>query len=87
MANKARAIALDLINYQLKNRDVGRGFSMRIVFQERMFARQYYILGWEGGVDTKLYFRYLEDAIDCVREIDKMCERSQREAVREATTR
>ena len=49
MANKARAIALDLINYQLKNRDVGRGFSMRIVFQERMFARQYYILGWEGG--------------------------------------
>ena len=87
MANKARAIALDLINHQLKGKDIARGFTLRIIFQERMFARQYYILGYEGGIDTKLYFRHLEDAIACVREIDKMCERSQKEAVREATTR
>lgn len=87
MANKSRAIALDLINHQLKGKDIQRGFSMRIIFQERMFARQFYILGYDGGIDTKLYFRHLEDAIECVREIDKMCERAQREAVREATNR
>ena len=87
MANKARAIALDLINHQLKGKDFARGFTLRIIFHERMFARQFYILGYEGGIDTKLYFRHLEDAIDCVREMDEMCERSQKEAVREATQR
>ena len=87
MANKTRALALDLINIQLRDKDIERGFSLRVIFQERMFARQFYILGYDWGIDTKLYFRHLEDAIDCCREIDKMCERSQREAVREATRR
>jgi hypothetical protein len=87
MANKARALALDLMNHQLKGKDIARGFTMRIVYTPKLFARQFYILGWEGGIDTKLYFRHLEDAIACVREIDKMCERSRKEAVRQATTR
>ena len=91
MANKARALALDLMNNALRKKDDRRGFEMRVVFTPKWFGRQYsvstYGLDRETFKDVDMYHDNLVTAIKTAEFIDNMIEVGQRNAVREATNR
>lgn len=88
MANKSRAIALDLINHRLAGKDTSRGFLLRVMYEPKLFGKQYRVATFDmPGKDYDIYFRGLERAINTAKFIDVMCEVSQRHAVREATQR
>jgi len=90
MANKCRALTIDVMNSSLKSKDTERGFSMRIHYTSWMFRRQYSIVMFDPcdmEFGRSIDFRYLKDAVEVARKLDRACEKSQRFAVKEATTR
>jgi hypothetical protein len=79
MANKSRALTLDLINNQLSKGDNSRGFSLRVKYTPFMFKRNYSIVAFDysmTGFHKDMRFRYLEDAVNVVRDIEDMLEKS-----------
>jgi hypothetical protein len=79
MANKSRALTLDLINNQLSKGDNSRGFSLRVKYTPFMFKRNYSIVAFDysmTGFHKDMRFRRLEDAVNVVRDIEDMLEKS-----------
>ena len=90
MANKGRALTIDLINHQLAGKDRERGFTMRVHYNSYMFARQYSIVIFDQGdppFTKTINFRKLADAVNVARKMDSVCEKSRYYGIREATTR
>lgn len=77
MAKVHKMLALDLINAALRDNDGKRGFILRILYRDRVFARQWRICGYDG-TEIEISFRHLKDAIDTVMEMEKMCELSRK---------
>lgn len=78
MANKSRALTLDLVNNDLKRSDSSRGYQMRVVYTPFMFARCYRVIAhnYGGGLVVDLRFRFLSDAVDTARAINLMSEKT-----------
>lgn len=85
MANRARALGLDLINTWLSEYERERGFTMRVQYVQRLFRSFYHVSAFDGhSYVVSIKFYNLSDAICAARDIEKLLKKSREHVAREA---